>query len=57
MSKRKREVVRNCRYHHGTIRTFAASNPHADIPALRLAMWHGCCRYWLDKGIPEDAWI
>ena len=50
------EPIVLCDYCDGIVRTFTAHNPHADIAAIRRARWHGCCRYWLARGIPRGWW-
>lgn len=46
-----------CTYCAGCVRSFAATHPHADIPAMRRARWNGCCRYWLARGVPDGWWV
>jgi hypothetical protein len=51
-----KEPITLCPYCAGVVAEFAKKNPHANIPALRRARWHGCCRYWLKRGIPTGWW-
>jgi hypothetical protein len=45
-----------CHFCAGTVRAFAAHNPHADLRHLIEQRANGCCTYWLARGIPAGWW-